>query len=93
MKNFGVFLFAILLFTACGQSEPQEEEKPTEDPIESSYIIDTVTIEREWGDCEKAEQGCITLLISLPQIKDADSIGQLINKRILNLMLAITEIA
>jgi len=87
MKNIGPFLFAFLFLIACGPSEPKQEEKPAEDLIEDSYQIDTINIEREWGDCEIAEQGCITLLISLPQIKDADSIGQLINKKILNLML------
>lgn len=87
MKNIGPFLFAFLFLISCGPSTPEPEDKPDENLIESSYQIDTITIEREWGDCEETEQGCITLLISLPQIKDADSIGQLINKKILNLML------
>ncbi len=87
MKNLGAFLLATLLFASCGSDQPREEEKPAEDLLESTYLIDTITVEKEWGDCQKSDEGCITLLISLPQIKEPDSIGQLINKKILNLML------
>jgi|GEM_PF-2167843 len=87
MKNLGAILFCTLFFVACGPSEPAKDKEPLEDLLENTYLIDTITITKEWGDCKKAEEGCITLLISLPQIKNADSIRQIINKKILHLML------
>lgn len=71
---------------SCSETPKTTEEPGQSDPIEILYSFDTLVLDKEWGDCAESEDGCITISFSYPQIHEPDSIGSIINLKILRLL-------
>lgn len=87
MKTKCLFILFSLAFFACGPEQKTENEETDANLIEEQWVFDTILVEKEWGDCAATETGCITIAISYAQVHEPDSIGKLVNKQIIGLLL------
>lgn len=53
----------------------------------SALLFDTISIEREGGNCEKSETHCITVNFQYPQFRGTDSVSVFANRQIRKLLL------
>lgn len=82
-----LILPAVIMMAACSEPKTETENDAPEDLIETPLVFDTFRVEMEWGDCANSEEGCVTVLMEYPQIRNPDSIGQLINRHFIRMIL------
>ncbi|MBI1223468.1 MAG: DUF4163 domain-containing protein [Bacteroidetes bacterium] len=86
MKQNLFLLGGFFFFLACSNEPKKVQSDAPADLIEIAYQFDTVLLEKEWGNCSESDEGCITISFSYPQIINPDSIGILINQRIVRML-------
>lgn len=87
MKTSRFLVLFSLALAACGPNQTEEGANADGNLIEQEWTFDTVLIQKESGDCATSEEGCVVISLSYPQVRDADSIGQIVNKQIIGLLL------
>lgn len=87
MKPICLFILLPLALFACGPEQKTGAEGTDPNLLEDQWIFDTILLEKEAGDCAVTETGCITIALSYPQVHEPDSVGRLVNKQILGLLL------
>lgn len=86
MKSVSTLLLVSVIGLWACNSDQGDPEKKNGDVIGNALLFDTMTIEKESGDCAKSETGCFTLLLQYPRIKE-DSAAEVLNTQILRFLM------
>ncbi len=87
MKRTATVFLILTLLGACKEEPAENNSGSPDDLIEIPLEFDTLIVQKEWGDCSGSEEGCMTVTLEYPEIRQPDSIGKLLNTRILSMLL------
>ncbi len=92
MKH-GYPLLLALLLGACSSNQEKQTDLATSDSNQSpsEWVWDTLSLDREGGNCQHDENNCITIHYLWMQCQGSDSFSVVINRKLMSYFLAIPE--